>query len=259
MSDALKSRSPHDALVLSSTLELGRPFALGSEVLPALKLRDLNVKEAFTVGDCSGAFFRATLTRVSGSGAEAVPYERMTQSPESPFALTLVCAILGRQRMLQVVQKATELGAVRIVPVFSEHSVQPRDLEKEKPWAWPAQAVRAMRQCRRACVPQVSTPVPLELLLQREADLALWVMDDAPTLVSDVTEVSANRTRAAALVVGPEGGWSSPERALFMARGARVLALGTRILRAETAVYAGLAILQARYGDLNSNGSPSPR
>jgi 16S rRNA (uracil1498-N3)-methyltransferase len=248
MTNALKSPPPHAAIATTGTLELGRGFALGAEHLPALKLRDLNVKEAFTVSDAAGTFFRATLTAMTASGAEALAYERMRQSPESPLALTLVCAILGRQRMLQVVQKATELGAIRIVPVFSAHSVQPRDLEKEKPWAWPAQAVRAMRQCRRACVPLVETPLPLDELLKREPKLSLWVMDDDPgmSLTGD------HAPNEVALVVGPEGGWSEQERALFKARAAHVLALGARILRAETAVYAGLAILQARYGDLRT-------
>ncbi len=244
---------------LRAPIRLARPVAVGDEVvLEALHVRQLaareiNVKEAFTLVDGAGAFFRASLKAVDGETGRAVVYEAMPRSPESPARITLVCAILGRQRMLTVIQKATELGCVRVVPVLSAHSVPPNELDKEKPWSWPTQALRACRQCRRAAVPEVWTATALEAALASDA----WTRADARFVLDDRTGGAHAGPLGAppdsgdyALAVGPEGGWSEAERALLAARGAVALALGARVLRAETAVYAGLTVLQHRLGDM---------
>src|SRR5512140_2327437 len=146
----------HSADDVRAPIRVARALAVGDELalderhLRQLELREINVKEAFTVVDAGGAFFRASLKGRTPTSGTAVVYERMPRSTESNARITLVCAVLGRQRMLVVVQKATELGCVRVVPVLSAHSVQPPELEKEKPWAWAGQAIRACRQCRRA-------------------------------------------------------------------------------------------------------------
>ena len=89
----------------------------------ALRFRQVNVTEAFTLQDAAGGFFRASLLSCWAEGGEALVYEAMSHSPESPLCLSLFCAVLARQRMLQVIQKATELGVTRVQPVFSERSV----------------------------------------------------------------------------------------------------------------------------------------
>lgn len=239
-------------LVHERALAEGMAIELGERHMKKLAVREINVKEAFTIVDRDGAFFRASLKRASATAGEAIVYERMAGSTESPARITLVCAVLSRQRMITVVQKATELGCVRVVPVLSEHAVKPNELEKEKPWAWPGQALRAARQCRRASVPEVLRPAPLDAALGAaywRSALVRFVLDDRASHDGDpfVTPVGEGDY---ALAVGPEGGWSDAERARLDESGARPLALGTRVLRAETAVYAGLAILQHRLGDL---------
>jgi 16S rRNA (uracil1498-N3)-methyltransferase len=104
----------------------GQAIELGALQQKQLAFREINVKEAFTIVDAEGAFFRASRK----SDDQALVYEKMTGSTESPSRVTLVCAVLARQRMLTVVQKATELGCVRVVPVMSEHAVKKGELEK---------------------------------------------------------------------------------------------------------------------------------
>jgi 16S rRNA (uracil1498-N3)-methyltransferase len=225
----------------------GQTLELGDLQRKQLAFREINVKEAFTIVDAEGAFFRASRK----SDDQALVYERMSGSTESPACVTLVCAVLARQRMITVIQKATELGCVRVVPVMSDHAVQEGELEKEKPWAWPGQALRAARQCRRATIPEVLQPTSFTDALVApwfRGARARFVLDDrAARGVDPFAGLGAGEY---VLAVGPEGGWSDAERKRLEEAGVVALALGARVLRAETAVYVGLALLQHRLGDL---------
>ena len=150
----------------AAKLAEGERVALDAFHVRALRHREIKEKETFTIVDRDGHFFRASLKLMKKSGGEALVYERMAGSTESPADITLLCAVLARQRMLVVIQKATELGATRIVPVLSERSV-PRDgLDHEKAHAWPKQALRAARQCRRASLPEVREAIELASILE---------------------------------------------------------------------------------------------
>lgn len=240
---------PYCTIVHPSPLSAGQQIRLDRRAMEQLRIRQVNVKEAFTLQDAAGRFFRASLRGAGEEGATAAVYEEMTRSPESPLGLSLFCAVLARQRMLQVFQKATELGAVRIQPVLSAFSVPAEGLEHEKAHAWPGQVLRACKQCRRATVPLTAPAVPLAEALGseawREAEARFYLDDRAPRAA-----VPERGTASVCLAVGPEGGWSDAEREALRAAGAAPLVLGGRVLRAETAVLAGLVLLQYTLGDL---------
>jgi len=230
----------------------GQTILLSPTHVQGLRFREINTKEAFTIVDRDGHFFRASLTALGKDSGQAVVYEAMPASPESPAHITLVCAVLSRQRMLTVVQKATELGVMCIMPVLSERSVEAAGLAHEKAHAWPAQALRAARQCRRASIPEVRESVPLGDALHdasfREANERFYLDDRA----QHASNLGATREQGRRLcfVVGPEGGFTDAERRLLETYSASSLRLGGRVLRAETAVLVGLTLLQHRYGDM---------
>jgi 16S rRNA (uracil1498-N3)-methyltransferase len=250
-------------LVSKATLALSATFKFDKALADGLRTREVRPKEAFTV-QCgiSGLWFRAALATLHADGGDALAYERLAASPEPSLQLTLVCAVLGRQRMLPVAQKAAELGCYSVLPALTEHSVQTAELDKEKPWAWQGQALKGTRQCRRGRVPKVSAPVALEKIVENaEVTSAqqIWVLDDVawgdakPLQARPLaTMPQGDKPRAIVLAVGPEGGWSQAERALWQAHGAAPLRIGPRVLRAETAVFAGLSILQYRFGDFSA-------
>lgn len=244
--------APYAPIRYPSEITTGQRLHLDLEAMESLRFRQINVKEAFTIVDANGTFFRASLLGRNPRGGEAVAYEQMVASPESPARITLLCAVLARQRMLVVMQKATELGVVRVVPVFSARSVGPEGLAHEKAHAWPGQTLRAARQCRRASVPEVRAAVPLEKALGegfwREAVHRFYLDDRAPRVAPPAR--GSEGSVELVLAVGPEGGWTDEERALLAAKGALPLKLGGRVLRAETAVFVGLTALQLMYGDL---------
>jgi 16S rRNA (uracil1498-N3)-methyltransferase len=239
-------------LVHAGVLAEGLEISLGRDHARGLRFREINPKEAFTLVDERGRFFRASLTSLSETGGEALVYEAMAHSPESPARITLLCAVLARQRMLGVIQKATELGVVRVVPVISARSVQQGGLSHEKAHAWPGQALRAARQCRRASVPEVRIAMALTAALDdpsfASASHRFYLDDRAGDRTLSVP--SGETATDVAFVVGPEGGFTDDERSLLANRGASALRFGGRVLRAETAVLVGLARLQQVYGDL---------
>ncbi|RLB47848.1 MAG: hypothetical protein DRJ42_24530 [Deltaproteobacteria bacterium] len=240
----------------AATLREGEKIRLDARHVQGLGARGIKVKEAFTIVDGAGDFFRASLSEMNKRGGAALVYEKMLGSTESPARITLLCAVLARQRMMGVVQKATELGVMRIVPVLSERSIQREGLDHEKAGAWPKQALRAARQCRRASLPEVREAIELEAILEDPcftgADLCVY-LDDRTTRRNALAGAVAGPDRPESEVVfavGPEGGWTDEERGLLEDRGAAPLRLGGRVLRAETAVWVGLTLLQHAYGDM---------
>lgn len=236
-----------EPLVLPSILTLDQPFRFDRGLAKRLRMREINPKEAFTLRDASGDYLRASVTDYDAKGGRAVAYERMSRSPEATIDLTLACAVLARQRMHLVMQKATELGVRRIVPLLTDHSVPPDALEHEQAHAWAGHIARAARQCRRSSLPHLLAPATLDAFLASPlfaaADLRLF-LDDR----SDPARIPPEPPKKIILLVGPEGGFTDPERHRLTAH-ARPRVLGGRVLRAETAVLVGLTAVQMQWGD----------
>ena len=241
-----------EPLAISASLTLDEPFRFDRGLAKRLRMREVNAKEAFTLRDGSGSYFRASVTEYDGKGGAAVAYERMSRSPEPAVDLTLACAVLARQRVHGVVQKATELGVRRIVPLLTDHSVPPEAVEHEQAHAWAGHVARAAKQCRRSSLPHLLTPATLDAFIASplfaSTDLRLF-LDDR----SDPAPAPAEAPRRIVLFVGPEGGFSDAERNRLAAH-ARPWVLGGRVLRAETAVLVGLTAVHMTWGDFRHTG-----
>jgi len=242
-------------LAIPGPLTIDQPFRFDRGLAKRLRMREVNAKEAFTLRDGSGTYFRASVTEYDARGGAAVAYERMSRSPEPAVDLTLACAVLARQRMHTVVQKATELGVRRIIPLLTDHSVPPGAVEQEQAHAWPGHVARAAKQCRRSSLPHLLAPATLDAFLAsplfESADLRLFLddrADDAPA------PAPPERPRRIILAVGPEGGFSDAERPR-LAAAARPWVLGGRVLRAETAVLVGLTAVHMTWGDFRNDAA----
>jgi 16S rRNA (uracil1498-N3)-methyltransferase len=143
-----------------------------------------------------------------------------------------------------VVQKASELWATSVAPVFCERSVvKSSDSDAKKQARWQKIADEAARQCGRSDVMQVHAPVKLSDALGPKG--RLLVLDEEEEALMLSTAVRALEPDAAiALVVGPEGGLSDTERALLDAKGAQRVSLGRLVLRTETAALAALSVIR---------------
>jgi 16S rRNA (uracil1498-N3)-methyltransferase len=243
--------APGDGPLAVPGLELQVPFSFDAGLARRLVRRDVKPKEAFTVTSDGGVYFRAGVKELGPDGGVAVPYERMARSPESEVEITLACAVLARQRMIFVVQKATELGVARVIPLLTECAVPPDGLEHEKAHAWPGQVIRAAKQCRRSSLPELLLPMGLADFLASpaaSADLALYLDDRGGT-----PPAATDAPRRILLVAGPEGGFTDAERDMLKGQ-VQPWTLGGRVLRAETAVLAGLVAVHLAWGDFAGHG-----
>lgn len=179
---------------------------------------------------------------------EAVERKRVTlgvaehlRTREDVPDLWLLFAPLKRQTTDWLVEKATELGAARLVPVMTRRTVADRvNLDRLR-----AIAIEAAEQCDRTALPEIAEPVKLEALLKTwPADRTLLFADET----GGAALGAAAKTGPAAILIGPEGGLTDEEREGLRAIGTAV-ALGPRILRAETAALAALSLWMGAAGD----------
>ncbi|MEX0589578.1 MAG: 16S rRNA (uracil(1498)-N(3))-methyltransferase [Xanthobacteraceae bacterium] len=165
----------------------------------------------------------------------------------APGELGFAFAPLKHARLDYMVQKAVEMGAALLTPVFTRHTQVARvNLDRMR-----ANVVEAVEQCGILSVPSVEEPLPFERWLQTLAPERVVIFCDEETEISDPF-VALSRAPAGppTVLIGPEGGFAESERAALLARAPVVrLSLGPRILRADTAGVAALALVQAARGD----------
>jgi 16S rRNA (uracil1498-N3)-methyltransferase len=172
--------------------------------------------------------------------------ERRTREPETIPDVWLAFAPVKRTQTDWLVEKATELGAARLIPVLTQRTVAERvKLERLE-----AIAIEAAEQCGRTRLPEIAEPSPLARFLdQRDPGRILYFADEN----GGDAAASAFGDGAALILTGPEGGFTEEERALVRAAPNSVaISLGPRILRAETAALAALASYMAVAGDWRS-------
>jgi len=185
------------------------------------------------------------LARVSDAGRKSMSLtvERRTREAESVPDIWLAFAPVKRAQTDWLVEKATELGAARLLPVITQRTIAERvKLERLE-----AITIEAAEQCGRTRLPEIATPLGLKPLLElRDERRRVYFADESGGEVA----AQAFEPGPALILIGPEGGFTDEERTLIRAAPNAVpISLGPRILRAETAALAALAAYMAVAGD----------
>jgi 16S rRNA (uracil1498-N3)-methyltransferase len=239
-------------IYVPETLRPGRevelPLQAGEHVARVLRLDRGHPLRLF---DGSGDEYEAELASLAKRSVTArVLDSAEAEDRESPLRITLAQGIARGEKMDWILQKATELGVARIVPLVTDRTEVKLDPERaERRVAhWEAVVASACEQSGRRRLPEVFEPVKLAdwaASLDEEAGLRL-ALNPAGELAPRDLPPSTHAT----LAVGPEGGLSAHDLAALGAAGFRGLRLGPRILRTETAGLAALAVMQTLLGDL---------
>jgi len=164
--------------------------------------------------------------------------------------VTLVLAVYKFDRMEWAIEKATELGVAALAPIIARRTEKHLALTaNQRVERWRRIVHEAAQQSRRSDVPLVNDPAPLASLVRAASGatrIVLAEQERTTTLRHAIEEASAaaeEEMPTLEIAIGPEGGWAPEEEALFDANGWRAASLGPRILRAETAAIAALAVV----------------
>ena len=199
------------------------------------------------VFDGAGREFRAVVAQARREFAELEMRDEIEPlKPESPLQLTLAVALLKGEKFDLVVQKGTELGVNRFIPLITRYAdIRLRDEADavKRVARWQRIALEAAKQCGRAVVPEISLPVAFTLVINEGSCFMFSERDGAP-LETDLS------IEAVTAIIGSEGGWSDEELNEARAAGVPIVTLGGRVLRAETAAIVATVLLQHSYGDL---------
>jgi len=226
----------------------------GDEARHLREVLRLKIGDEVFVFDGAGREFRCTVAKAKRDEAlldqcgEVAPTQ-----PESPLNLTLAVALLKGEKFDLVVQKTTELGITSIVPVMTRYAdIRLRDANdaEKRVNRWKRIAIEAAKQCGRARVPSMVLPVSFESIISG-SDYSLRVMFSERNGLSFYEAfASLSGPTSAIALIGSKGGWADEEMSAANASGWRIITLGGRILRAETAAITATVLLQNKWGDL---------
>lgn len=191
----------------------------------------------------NGFLHRAEIIAVSDKEVTFALHEELEADAALPLHLLL--AVFKFDHFEWAVEKATELGVVRVTPVLAQRTEKHLALAAPKrAERWRRIALEASKQSRRTDVPEIAEPVSLKLALEREASAVRILLSETEqtTTLAEALGASRSELSGVALAVGPEGGWTAEEMGLFTQHEWLHVTLGSRILRAETAAIAAIAI-----------------
>jgi 16S rRNA (uracil1498-N3)-methyltransferase len=213
----------------------------------------LGVGARVIVFDGSGAEYPATISEIGDARVEVTLAEPRHPKIESPIDITLAQGLVRGERMDLILQKATELGVSRVIPVAMERCVtrlSQNRLEKRMRH-WEGVVIGACEQSGRTVLPVIepmqSSAELIENCTESDYALRLLLQADSATGINDIRQPPKGRILC---WVGPEGGFDQSESSAAIAKGFSPLRMGPRVLRTETAGLVALTLLQTRFGDL---------
>ncbi len=216
----------------------------------------LGVGAEVAVFDGRGVEFRAQVARAERDRVKLTLVERVTPAAEPAVPLALVQAVLKSDAMDDVVRDAVMMGVSRIDPVITRHIAVKESAVSSGRLIdrWRRVVIASAKQCRRATLPVVSDPVPLDGWLRTSRDeLRLIFVEPSAVQGGEVdmrSLLDRPRPPSAALLVGPEGGWSPEERRQAETAGCLPVSLGALTLRADAVPIAAITLLRFTLGDL---------
>jgi len=247
----------HRFIVDPDNIQDGHIRIDGEDFRHLKKVLRIGPGETINVFDGSGREYEAKLISMDKTSALAEITASFLTEAEAEVRLTLFQGLPKGEKMDFIIQKAVELGVHRIVPVITERTVVQLDKESstKKVSRWSKIAREAAKQCRRAVVPRVSEPVSLDDALTEAsgcgAALMLYENESKKCLKEILKCYTINKISDIALLVGPEGGFSSYEVDKCISSGFEVAGLGKRILRTETAAVSVISIIMYEMGELD--------
>lgn len=214
----------------------------------------LKTGDAIVVLDGAGNEFEATLKTVTGREAVGRIVARHEATGEPTVQITLFQGLLAREKFEWVLQKGTEVGVSRFVPVETQRTLlRARQIDPKKLDRWQRIVTEAAEQSHRGRVPQIEPAIAFAQALARlgESDRALIAATSGQAKrLSEALAPSGGTVASVAILIGPEGGFSDEETAQTRESGVIPVSLGPRILRTETAAIVAPSLVLFTLGQM---------
>jgi 16S rRNA (uracil1498-N3)-methyltransferase len=220
-----------------------RAFLLGSNAEHLTRVLRGRIGQQFEVATPTGVRLGEIVEIEPDRVVFALANAPDASADQSTVAIHLYLAVFKFDRLEWAIEKCTELGVASFVPMIARRTDSPLAAASEKRVErWRKIAREAAQQSRRDAAPEISAPAKLDKAIADAPGLRIVLSEnEREQQVSDVV----GRVESVSLAIGPEGGWTEQELAIFAEKGWASASLGRTILRAETAAIAGLAMVQA--------------
>jgi|AP95_1055475.scaffolds.fasta_scaffold109278_1 16S rRNA (uracil1498-N3)-methyltransferase len=246
----------HRFFVPPESISDGSATLTGDQARQIARVLRLSSGDTIILLDNSGQEFDVVLTAVSTSLVECDVTQQRSGLGEPDIKITLFQSLLKGENFELVLQKGTELGVTRFVPVITERTIVRAPEGRRaasKMNRWQRIVTEAAEQSRRARIPEISTPLSFNEACILVSHLALMPWEEEQTLsLRDALSASKSEVESdsgVSLIIGPEGGFSSQEAELARHHGVQTVSLGRRILRAETAAIAAVTAVCYELGE----------
>lgn len=226
----------------------------GPDVKHISKVLRLVPGDKIGVSTGNGREFEAVIREITTKEVISEIVTEKQVSTESPIRVNLYQGLPKGDKMELIIQKSTELGVGRIIPIISERTVVKLDGKKagERRLRWQRIAEEAAKQSRRTAIPMVEEPVEFETALEQLSNNQLVIMPWEEQKSGGIKQLLMNHAGIAeiSIFIGPEGGFSQREARTAADKGVHLVTLGPRIMRTETAGIVTAAIVLYELGDL---------
>ncbi|MBZ9636099.1 16S rRNA (uracil(1498)-N(3))-methyltransferase [Clostridium sp. FP1] len=227
----------------------------GEDVKHIYKVLRLKIGDVVSVNNCEGSEYVGEITLIDKKSVTINLLEKSSINNESHIEVYLFQGMPKSTKMDLIVQKNTELGVKAITPMISQRVVVKTELcEFKKVDRWNRIALEACKQCKRSLVPQINVPIEFDHLLEELKHMDLVVVpyenEEGYGIKKLMNDIEKNTIVKVGIVIGPEGGFEESEIQKLTEIGAKIVTLGPRILRTETAGFTCLSLIMYELGDL---------
>jgi len=234
------------------------PVVTGSDARHIKNVLRLKLGDKIGLFDGQGLEYEARILTISSGSVKVSIIRSFPSIAESPVQITIAQAFLQYRKMDGLVRQLTELGITKWIPFIAKRSVpRPNDRRlSARMKRWERIAREALKQCKRARIPEIGDTVSFDEMLNTgkgyDLKIAFWENESRP-VGFELSTMPDGQFQKILIMLGPEGGFTSEEIECARACGFITAALGPRILRTETATIAACSLVQYLFGDMGKN------
>lgn len=244
----------HKFFLALEDISLEEALIRGEDVKHIYKVLRLDIGEKIIINNGNGCEYLGEISSIDKTLVKVKLLEKLDINNESPIEIYLFQGLPKATKMDLIVQKNTELGIKEITPILTSRVDVKLKGEFKKIDRLQRIALEASKQSKRTLIPKIREPIALDEVIDRVSNFDLVIVpyedETEVTIRQMVMSLDKNNIKTVAIIIGPEGGFEKEEIKILKEVGAKIVTLGPRILRTETAGFTATTLVQYELGDL---------